>query len=158
MSEGILALLLALVADASAAFLIYERYLIRKDQLKMPTKKDQSNAKPRTRAGKTDQVESQLDFEFSSEFSDLPEILCTNLGIILRLAIRNGGYFGLSVTDDGGSARLAIRCSRFTLDKRVYQLRQLELIASTVYSKLRDAEHDGLPAGTVPEPDKTAEP
>lgn len=79
-----------------------------------------------------------LDLGLSEEFGNLPGQLTTNLGTVIGLVLRGGGYFGLSITDDGGAARIAVRCKRFTVDRRVYKLTDLQAVVSKIHTALRD--------------------
>jgi len=80
--------------------------------------------------------------EFVGEFADLPTTIENPIGVVARLVCSNGGYFGLSITDDGGSARLAIRTGKFVADRRFYRLTELEAALAKAFSKLRETPQD----------------
>lgn len=84
-------------------------------------------------------TEDLFDGEFPGEFTDLPKTIENPLGVVARLVCSNGGYFGLSITDDGGSARLAIRTGKFVADKRFYRLTELEAALAKAFSRLRES-------------------
>jgi len=92
----------------------------------MPAKQESNNAKRGTADRKADTTPDDFPDELNGEFSDLPTQLVANIGTIAGLAISGGGYFGVSVTDDGGSCRLAIRNGSFILDKRFSTIAKLE--------------------------------
>lgn len=102
------------------------------------------------RQGKTytQRSEAPSDFpsDLSGEFEELPAITVQNIGTIASLAVRGGGYFGLSITDDGGSARIAIRNGPFVLDKRFYQMSKFE--GALAYCLRKLGELDGADAST----------
>jgi len=92
----------------------------------MPAKQESTNAKRGTTDRKTDTAPDDFPDELNGEFSELSEQLVRNIGTIAGLAVSGGGYFGVSVTDDGGSCRLAIRSGPFVLDKRFSTIAKFE--------------------------------
>lgn len=83
--------------------------------------------------GKRDKIEvdatSKADFLtglISGEFTDIQPQLAANIGTIAGLAISGGGYFGLSVSDDGVSAKLVIHRGNLQTDRRFYRIADLE--------------------------------
>jgi len=92
----------------------------------MPGKQESNNAKRGAIERKADTTPDDFPDELDGEFSDLSDVLVRNIGAIAGLAISGGGYFGISVTDDGGSCRLAIRNGPFVLDKRFSTIAKLE--------------------------------
>jgi len=93
-----------------------------------------------TSAGNTSRSHTPDDFpdELRGDFDEIPPQLAANIGTIAGIAVGGGGYFGLSVTDDGGSARLAIRHKSFDLDRRFYGIGKLEAALAYCLRKLRD--------------------
>jgi len=92
----------------------------------MPTKKGNEDAQRRPVTPKASVAPDDFPEEFDGEFLKLPNQLVKNIGVIAGLAVSGGGYFGLSVTDDGGSCRLAVRNGPFVLDKRFSTIGKLE--------------------------------
>lgn len=80
--------------------------------------------------------------ELGGEFEEIPDRLAANIGTLAGMVCGGGGYFGVSVTDDGGSLRLAIRHGAFALDKRFYAVGKLETALAYCVAKLRDAATD----------------
>ncbi len=75
---------------------------------------------------KGDTAPDDFPDELSGEFDTLSKTLVGNIGTIAGLAVAGGGYFGISITDDGGSCRLAVRSGPFVLDKRFSTVAKLE--------------------------------
>jgi len=90
------------------------------------TKKGILDAKRRPANTQGNVAPDDFPDELSGEFAELPDQTIKNIGTIAGFAVRNGGYFGISVTDDGGSCRLAIRNGPFVLDKRFSTLAKFE--------------------------------
>jgi len=76
--------------------------------------------------------------ELRGDFEQLSPQTIQNIGTVAGAAISGGGYFGLSVTDDGGSARLAIRHGAFVLDKRYYAVGKFEAALAYCVRKLAE--------------------
>lgn len=72
------------------------------------------------------------------EFERFGDVHTGNIGTIAALALRGGGYFGISVTDDGGSCKLAVRCGKVAFEKRCYSLVQFEALLAYSLKKLTD--------------------
>lgn len=106
----------------------------------MPTGAKKPNATKRDTEVKRDTTPDDFPAELRGEFEQLPRQLAANIGAVARAAVVGGGYFGLSITDDGGSARLAIRRGSFVLDRRFYAVGKLEAALAYCVGKLRDAE------------------
>jgi len=104
----------------------------------MPRKQETTNAtrRPSTNAGNT--TPDDFPDELRGDFDSLSDQLAANIGAIAAIAVAGGGYFGISVTDDGGSARLAIRHKSFELDRRFYGIGKLEAALAYCLRKLRD--------------------
>ncbi len=92
----------------------------------MATKKGTEDVQRRTAGTQGNTAPDDFPDELGGEFTTLPEVTIRNIGVIAGLAISGGGYFGLSVTDDGGSCRLAIRNGPFVLDKRFSTVAKFE--------------------------------
>lgn len=92
----------------------------------MPAKKGTENAERRPTINQGNTAPDDFPNELGGEFTALPEVTVRNIGVIAGLAVTGGGYFGLSVTDDGGSCRLAIRNGSFVLDKRFSTVAKFE--------------------------------
>ena len=73
--------------------------------------------------------------ELVGEFRELPQQFWTNFGTICGKVLAAGGYVGLSVTDDGGSAKLAVRCPLVSFEKRVYKFVDLERLTAYLLGK-----------------------
>lgn len=107
----------------------------------MSTKKEAANATKGNTVAKRDQAPDDFPAELSGEFAELSDVTVKNVGAIAGLSVRGGGYFGISVTDDGGSIRLAVRNGSFALDKRFYAVAKFEGALAYCLNKLRvDAE------------------
>jgi hypothetical protein len=104
----------------------------------MPTGEKKSNATKRSPEIKRDTTPDDFPAELRGEFEDLPQQLSANIGTVARAAVLGGGYFGISVTDDGGSVRLAIRHGNFAIDRRFYDVRKLESALAYCIGKLRE--------------------
>lgn len=105
----------------------------------MATKKEQTRGQRDTSHAAGNIAPDDYPDSLDGEFAGLPAQTVQNIGTIAGLAVSGGGYFGLSVTDDGGSARLAIRHGSFALDKRFYGLAKFEGALAYCLSKLRGA-------------------
>lgn len=103
----------------------------------MATKGAKNVVKGRESTASDIEAEDIFGAEFSGEFGNIPETLEAAIGAIARLAIVNGGYFGLSVTDDRVSCRFVLRTARFTADKRIYRLSDLSSALQISLKKLR---------------------
>jgi len=106
----------------------------------MPRKQETGNATrgPSKNTGNT--TPDDFPDELRGDFDTLSDQLAANIGAIAAIAVSGGGYFGISVTDDGGSARLAIRHKSFELDRRFYGIGKLEAALAYCLRKLRDTE------------------
>lgn len=104
----------------------------------MPTRGSKKDATAST--GNTSRTHTPDDFpdELRGDFDEIPAQLAANIGTIAGIAVSGGGYFGISVTDDGGSARLAIRHKSFDLDRRFYGVGKLEAALAYCLRKLQD--------------------
>lgn len=92
----------------------------------MATKKEITSAQRGPISPKADVSPDDFPAELDGDFAVLPGQLAKSIGAIAGLALRGGGYFGISITDDGGSCRLAVRNGTFALDKRFSSLVKLE--------------------------------
>lgn len=115
----------------------------------MPTKKGTTDAKRGHTANQADTAPADFPTGLDGEFSRLPAQTVKNLGTIAGLAVADGGYFGISVTDDGGSCRLAVRHQQVVLDKRLYRLSHLDTALAYLLSKLRESDLADGGAGTA---------
>ena len=106
----------------------------------MPIKKEVTHDARRQNNSQGNTAPDDFPSELLGEFATLPSQTVQNVGTIAGLAVGGGGYFGLSVTDDGGSVRLAIRHGSFVLDKRFYGLTKFEGALAYCLGKLRDAD------------------
>lgn len=77
--------------------------------------------------------------ELAGEFERLDGQLIANLGTICGLATAGGGYFGFSISDDGGSCKLSVRHRLLTYERRCYSLVQLEALTAYCARKLADS-------------------
>jgi hypothetical protein len=73
--------------------------------------------------------------ELVGEFRDLPAQFWQNFGTICGRVLASGGYVGLSITDDGGSAKLAVRCALVSFEKRVYKFVDMERLTAYLLGK-----------------------
>jgi len=92
----------------------------------MATSKETKSGERRPISSKASVAPDDFPEEFDGEFVQLPSQLVKNIGVIAGLAVSGGGYFGISVTDDGGSCRIAVRNGSFVLDKRFSTITKLE--------------------------------
>jgi len=104
----------------------------------MATKGTKPNASVRTSGREQTALPDDFPTELLGEFGSLPEQTIANIGTIAGYAIAHGGYFGISTTDDGGSAKLAIRAASLSFEKRVYKLADLDKLLSYSLGKLRN--------------------
>jgi len=104
----------------------------------MPRKQETLNEPSRSGQGQRDIAPDDYPEELRGEFAKLPAQCVKNIGTIAGLTVSSGGYFGLSVTDDSGSLRLAVRHGAFVLDKRYYGLVQFETALAYCLRKLGD--------------------
>ncbi len=104
----------------------------------MTTKGAKPNAKSKPRSQPSPETADEFDSQFPPEFSGLPDQLVTNFGPIIRLALAGGGYFGISVSDDRNSCKLAVRCGQFIFERRLNGIKQLEAASAFCFGKLRE--------------------
>jgi len=104
----------------------------------MPVK----GVKNATRNRKANSTDAEAEDIFSDlpsgDFAGLPQSLEAALGALVRVCTRRGGYVGISITDDGGSAKLTIRTGNFHADRRFYKLADFEAAVAQVFGKLRE--------------------
>jgi len=105
-------------------------------QATMATKGTNNARTKRTSDATPGDSEDFLAGEFSGEFTDLSDQLAANIGTIARLAVSNGGYFGISVSDDGVTSRLVIRRGTVATDRRFYRVTDLEHALAVALHKL----------------------
>lgn len=103
----------------------------------MATTKGTKDDKGRTTYSARSTAPADFPTELDGEFGAIPTQTVANIGTIAGLAVVGGGYFGISVTDDGGSIRLAVRRGSFELDKRFYDLRKFDAALAYCLGKLR---------------------
>lgn len=103
----------------------------------MATKGAKNVIKRGTSTDKDTAAEDIFGADFDGEFGAIPQEVEAAIGAIARLAVINGGYFGLSVTDDRVSCRFVLRTGRFTADKRLYRLSDLNQALQISLHKLR---------------------
>lgn len=104
----------------------------------MATKKGTNDAERRTTKSTGASAPDDFPVELLGEFAELPEQLVKNIGTIAGASVAGGGYFGISVTDDGDSCRLAVRSGLFVLDKRFGSIAKLEGALAYCARKLAD--------------------
>lgn len=93
---------------------------------------------PGAASKREDSVPADFPAEYGGEFQQLSPQLCANLGTLAGLTLASGGYFGISITDDGGSVRLALRRGPFQFDKRFYSLAKFEGATAWVARRLEE--------------------
>lgn len=103
----------------------------------MPTKRGESNATKRNQHVESSSLPDDFPSELLGEFTDLSGQFWANFGAVSGLALAHGGYIGLSITDDGGSAKLAVRCSYVSFEKRVYKFADLERLTAYLLGKAK---------------------
>ncbi len=103
----------------------------------MPTKGVKTNATQRNKPTEPLGLPDDFPSELLGEFTELPERFWANFGTVCGLSLAHGGYVGLSITDDGGSAKLAVRCSYVSFEKRVYKLTDLERLTAYLLGKTK---------------------
>lgn len=114
-----------------------------------------SNARGRETNNQRDTAPDDYPAELRGEFERLHGQVVQNIATVAAAAISGGGYFGLSVTDDSGSLRLAIRHGAFALDKRYYGLAQFETALAYCMRKLGEYTESPGATGDVARPVKT---
>lgn len=100
--------------------------------------KGTTDAKARPQSTQPTALPDDFPDELRGEFSAFSDVNRTCIGIIAGYAIVGGGYFGLSVTDDGDSCKLAIRCKKLAFEKRCGSLKQFEALLAYCQRKLTD--------------------
>jgi hypothetical protein len=105
----------------------------------MPTTGAKKNATRPKDSASTTQTPDDFPAELRGEFEEVGGQLAANIGTVAGMAVSSGGYFGISITDDGGSVRLAVRHGTLALDRRFYTVGQLESALAYLVGKLRDA-------------------
>lgn len=102
----------------------------------MTTKRSANNG--RKGAGQAEETPLPDDFpaELVGDFATIPGTFWKNYGTVAGLVLARGGYIGLSITDDAGSGKLAVRCPRVSFDKRVYKFKDLETLVVYCLNKL----------------------
>jgi hypothetical protein len=105
---------------------------------KMATKGVKPNGRKPNSISEPDSLPDDFPAELAGEFIKLPSQFWGNFGTVAGRALARGGYLGLSVTDDGGSAKLAVRCPYVSFEKRVYKLTDLERLVSYLLTKTQD--------------------
>ena len=101
----------------------------------MTTKGARTNGRASNNAAKSDSLPDDFPPELSGEFTKLTKRFWSNYGTVAGTALSAGGYIGLSITDDGGSAKLAVRCPLVSFEKRVYKLADLERLVAYLLGK-----------------------
>ena len=104
----------------------------------MPSQEKKTHASRPKNDKPAAQTPDDFPDELGGEFTEIPDQLAANLGTVAGMVVSGGGYFGISVTDDGGSVRLAIRHGTLALDRRFYALTKLESALAYCVAKLRD--------------------
>lgn len=133
---GVLQLATALATATTAWAVLCHAWLVWGDR-KM-TAKGTKNGKPKDSSGTT--VDNGPDFLagiVSGEFAELPAQLVANIGTIAGLAITGGGYFGISASDDGVTARLVVKRGQLQTDRRYYRVADLEAALAKCLTVLR---------------------
>lgn len=127
----------ASVVAVALAFIPLITWWVKRSTL-VTEKKEQTRVNNRRKKDSPDaSSEDIFAGSVTAQFGAIPKSIEAQVGLVARLTISAGGYFGLSVTDDGGSCRLAIRHGTLVADRRFYTLGDLEAALSTCYSKLR---------------------
>lgn len=103
----------------------------------MTTKRGETNATKRNKPTEPLGLPDDFPPELLGEFSNIPDRFWTNFGTICGLCLTGGGYIGLSITDDGGSVKLAVRCPYVSFEKRVYKLADLEAVTAYMLRKTK---------------------
>lgn len=101
----------------------------------MATKGVKTNATRAARELQHDVLPDDFPAELVGEFRELPQQFWQNFGVICGKCLAAGGYVGLSITDDGGSAKLAVRCPSVSFEKRVYKFSDLERLTAYLLGK-----------------------
>lgn len=101
----------------------------------MATKGVKQNGTSRPAAHESVELPDDFPTELGHEFSQLPEQFWKNFGVVTGRVLARGGYIGLSVTDDGGSAKLAVRCPCVSFEHRVYKFTDLERLTAYLVTK-----------------------
>lgn len=104
----------------------------------MPTKGVKTNAKRTIASTEPTSLPDDFPSELVGEFTKLSGQFWQNFGTVSGRCLAHGGYIGLSVTDDGGSAKLAVRCPYVSFEKRVYKFGDLERLTAYLLTKTED--------------------
>jgi hypothetical protein len=101
----------------------------------MPVKGDKGgNNRPVPR--ETTPLPDDFPSELRGEFSEFSAVNIKCIGIIAGHATVGGGYFGLSITDDGDSCKLVVRNKKLAFEKRCGSLKQFEALLAYCQTKL----------------------
>lgn len=103
----------------------------------MPAK-EKPNAKPGTIHREAIALPDDFPSELRGEFSELSDVNIKCIGIVAGHAVVGGGYFGLSITDDGDSCKLVVRHKKLAFEKRCGSLKQFETLLAYCQRKLTE--------------------
>lgn len=130
--------LIAVTAVITGLARLFHYWRTRKEP-KMTAKGTKVASTKRTERPPSTEVADFLAGELIGEFSELPEQLANTIGQVARLAITGGGYIGLSVSDDGVSAKLVVNRGQLRTERRFYRITDLEAALAICFSKLRSS-------------------
>jgi hypothetical protein len=102
------------------------------------TAKEKTNVKPGGVYQQTTTLPDDFPSELRGEFSEFTDVNIRCIGIVAGHAVTGGGYFGLSVTDDGDSCKLVVRHKKLAFEKRCGSIKQLETLLAYCQRKLTD--------------------
>ena len=100
-----------------------------------PTRKSEPK---RTSASESAIFPDDFPLGLGNEFFGIPELFWRNYGVVTGRVLSRGGYIGISVTDDGGSCKLAVRCPYISFEKRLYKLADAESVIAYLLTKTQD--------------------
>lgn len=130
--------LIVVLASLIAAIITLAVATYTRGTISMATKGTNNAKQQRTNSSTADHGEDFLAGEFTGEFAEISEQLAANLGTIAKLAVIGGGYFGISVSDDGVTSRLVIRRGAMATDRRFYRTSDLEHALAVALKKLAE--------------------
>lgn len=128
--------IIAATALLTASARLYH-YIRERNQKTMATKGTKNAGTAKSARDADTEKEDFLAGELHGEFTELPEQFANTIGQVARLTIAGGGYFGLSVSDDGVSAKLVINRGKLRTERRFYRLTDVEAALAVCLNKLR---------------------
>jgi len=126
-----------LLGAIAAAYSARRHLTINKELTPMESKGAKTHDAGRTNGHNAIEKEDLLDDAVTGEFAEIPQSLEAAIGAICRLSVINGGYFGVSVTDDRVSCRIVVNTGKGKHDRRYYRLADFSDVLAKLLPKLK---------------------